>query len=233
MICDGSEKQSFDRPLCVVGWDAPLQKCSRKALSAPHDVISPLPHLTDDFFVQLRRELAIADSGPSAYNKLLSFLHLISTTAEHIWRAEPDGVQRVHSGLQATRLHRTGDGTALQTERRHRNRDRTRRRKSTIPFTDADLIPRPPNGHPSAIQRGTGNVGGFRGACDQQDAAVSGFRFRAISSGGHVTYTSSPPAPTQQARSRGCGTHAQGSSLPLVMHVADNNAVPFCRDESD
>ena len=64
--------------------------------------------------------------------------------------------------------------------------------------------------------------------------AVNESRFHAISSGGHVTYTSSPPAPTQQARSRGSGTHAQGSSLnPLVMHMAYNDANPFCRDDQD
>ena len=74
VLCDDSEKQSFDRPPWVVGWDAPLQKCFRKALSAPQVMISPLPRLIDDFFIQLRRELDVDDSGPSAYRKLLSLL---------------------------------------------------------------------------------------------------------------------------------------------------------------
>ena len=37
-------------------------------------MISPLPRLIDDFFIQLRRELDVDDSGPSAYRKLLSLL---------------------------------------------------------------------------------------------------------------------------------------------------------------
>ena len=73
-LCDDTEKQSFDRPLWVVGWDAPLQKCFRKALSAPQVMKSPLPRLIDDFFVQLRRKMDVDDSGPSAYKKRLSLL---------------------------------------------------------------------------------------------------------------------------------------------------------------
>ena len=64
--------------------------------------------------------------------------------------------------------------------------------------------------------------------------AVNGSRFRAISSGGHVTYTSSPSASTQQAHSRGSGFHAQGSPLNLlVMHAANNDADPICRVDPD
>ena len=74
VLCDDPEKQSFDRPPWVVGWYAPLQKCFRKALSAPQVVISPLPRLIDDFFVQLRRELDVDDSEPSVYKQVLSLL---------------------------------------------------------------------------------------------------------------------------------------------------------------
>ena len=37
-------------------------------------MISPLPRLIDDFFVQLRRELDVDDSRPSAYKKPLSLV---------------------------------------------------------------------------------------------------------------------------------------------------------------
>ena len=74
----------------------------------------------------------------------------------------------------------------------------------------------------------------FEALATNKTPAVNGSCFRAISSGGHVTYTSSPSAPTQQAHSRGSGSHAQGSPLtPLVMHVANNDADPFCRDDPD
>ena len=71
---------------------------------------------------------------------------------KHVWSAGPHGVQRVPEGLQATGLHCVGDGTAFKTQRRHGHRNRTRRRKPAIPFTDADLITRPPNDYPSAVR---------------------------------------------------------------------------------
>ena len=74
----------------------------------------------------------------------------------------------------------------------------------------------------------------FEALATNKTPAVNGSCFRAISSGGHVTYTSSPSAPTQQAHSRGSGSHAQCSPLnSLVMHVANNDADPFCRDDPD
>lgn len=51
-----------------------MQKGYRNALSATQVVSSPLPRLIDELFVQVRRELAIGNSGPSSYKELLSFL---------------------------------------------------------------------------------------------------------------------------------------------------------------
>lgn len=64
--------------------------------------------------------------------------------------------------------------------------------------------------------------------------AANGSRYRDISSGGHATYTPSPPAPTHQACSRGSDTHAHcPSDSPIVKNIADNDVDSFCSDEPD
>ena len=50
VTCDESEKQSFNKPLWVVGCEAPLQKCFRKALSSSQVMVFPLPRLIDGFY---------------------------------------------------------------------------------------------------------------------------------------------------------------------------------------
>lgn len=74
IVCDGSEKQSFNTPPWVVGWDTPLQKCFRKALSSPQVMALLLPRLIDDCFVQVCQELAIDNTWSSAFKELLRLL---------------------------------------------------------------------------------------------------------------------------------------------------------------
>ena len=65
-ICDDWVKQSLDTPPWVKGWEITLHKCFRKALGSPQIMASPPACLIDDFFVQVRQELGIDETGSSA-----------------------------------------------------------------------------------------------------------------------------------------------------------------------
>ena len=243
MICDDSEKQSFDRPPWVVGWDTSLQKCFRKFLSAPQVVISPLPRLIDDFFVQLRRELAIGNSGPSAYRKLLGLFTARCDDGDQgraFEQLNTFGVpnltefsaflrafkQRVSIVQGTERLFKPSDAIVIEIVRSVASRQYP----SLMPTLYPGRLMTTTQPFNTVVEMWAA----FEVLTTTKTPVVNGSRFHAISSGGHVTYTSSPSAPTQQARSRDSGIHAQGSSLnPLVIHVADNDADPFCRDDPD
>ena len=63
--------------------------------------------------------------------------------------------------------------------------------------------------------------------------ATNGHGFNVTSSGGHVTYSSSPPPPVQRPNTRGPCTHAMGSaSNPLIINVDEVDRDPFCENES-
>ena len=243
VLCDDSEKQSFDRPPWVVGWDAPLQKCFRKALSAPQVMISPLPRLIDDFFIQLRRELDVDDSGPSAYRKLLSLLTAHFDDGDQGRAFEqlhsfgvPDLTefsaflrafkQRVSIVQGTERLFKPSDAMVIEIVRGVVSRQ--------YPSLMPTLYPGRLMTIPEPFHTVSEMWAAFEVLATNKTPAVNGSRFRAISSGGHVSYTSSPSASTQQAHSHGSGSHAQGTPLnPLVMHVANNDADPFRKDDPD
>ena len=74
----------------------------------------------------------------------------------------------------------------------------------------------------------------FEVLATNETPAINGQGFHVTSSGGHVTYSSSPPLPARHPNTRGSGSHAMGSaSNPLIMNVAETDRDPFYEDASD
>ncbi len=243
VICDESEKQSFDKPPWVVGWDAPLQKCFRKALSSPSVMASPLPRLIDDFFVQLRQELTIDDTGPSAYKKLLRLLtnHFDDGDQGRAFeQLNTFGVptdtefstfvrafkERVSVAQGTERVFKPSDAMVIEIVRGTTSKQ--------YPSLMPALYPGPLMTAPQPFTTVATMWSAFEVLATNKTPAVNGQRFHASSSGGFTTYSCSPAAPTQQSHPRGSSTLALGSaSNPLVMNVVETSPDPFCANESD
>lgn len=243
VMSDDSEKQAFDRPPWVVGWDGPLQKIYRKSLSSPQVASSPLPRLIDEFFDQVRRELTINTAGPSAYRKLLSLLTAHFDDGDQGRAFEqlhtfgvPDNTefgrflrafkQRVSIVQGTERVFKPSDAMVIEVARGVVSRQ--------YPSLMPTLYPGRLMTTPDPFRTVEEMWAAFEVLATNKTPAVNGSRFHAVSSGGHTTYTSSPTSSTHQAHPRGHGTHRHGSQHnPIIMNVADNTADPFSTDESD
>ena len=204
---------------------------------------SPLTRLIDDFFVQVVQELGTDGTGPSAFKKLLQLL------TNHFDDGDKGrAFQQLHSFVVPSSTNFStflrafkervslAQGTEMILKPSHAMVVEIVR--GVTSSQHPSLMPTLYLGRLMTVPQPFATVAdmwsAFEVLATNKTPAINGRGFHVTSSGGHVTYSSSPPPPARHTNTRGPGTRAMGSaSNPLIMNVAEADRDPFCEDESD
>ena len=216
-----------------------LPKGSR--VSAGHGVSPNPPHRR--FLSPSCQELGTDGTGPSAFKQLLQLL------TNHVDDGDQGrAFQQLHSfGVRSStdfstslRAFKERVSIAQGTEQICKPSDNMVV-EIVRGVTSSQYVPLMPNlypGHLMTVPQPFATVAdmwaAFEVLATNKTLAINCQGFHVTSSGGHVTYSSSPPPPARHTNTRGPGTRAMGSaSNPLIINIAEADRDPFCEDESD
>ena len=208
-VCDETETSPLTSERWVMGWDVPLHKRSRKALTSAQGNTSELPRLIEGCFRQVRNHLNHDNKGPSAFKLLLRLLtshfdtgdQSLGFTQLHSYGVPTNtdfavffrGAKDVVSIVQGTeRIIKPTDAMVVEYFRLRVSQQFP----ALMPILCPGSLMTTPEPYATVQDLWTA----FEVLATNKTPAINGNKFPARTSCGHTTYSSTNPAPAQRHR---------------------------------